>query len=616
MTNVAVSFGPSFAALGPASNIVPGIANNSILLKHQRKLVRKHQAMSTEASEDSATTTRSRTVCALCRQRKTKCDRQLPKCGFCIKAKVECQYLPQAKKRGLRAGYVAELESRLESLERQMETIRSQPTIVPTTPMVHSGSHAQLDSPRNTSHGSKSHPRTTEPSNVITDTNAAVADLMTLPLSYFYTLADAWFNDEHRWAPILRYDHIQSSLRALPNPVDHIPDVALRAVITLKITYSSPAIALGYRGRRRLSMHLRSQVLVEAMAKPSLGSIQALFIIALLDCGSDDIPSTFNIMSMCRRTGEHIGLFRQLLLRIESLSPAQVGPPSRESAKDNIPIAMTWCILAVDAVSSLGVSWRDSSAALADHLLSVAYLSAPDFRESLSTHIHLCAIGLQPVHEFFFAYANGEHQVLEDQALTITEDMYQNLMSYINGMPAPHYTILEDGAVDYNINYIFSKHLSNGAVIMIYQRYVLDEVGDVQLARERCMNSYHQIVDIIRNISDADTEINSPTFVNFIAVATRFKIVLDRALGQPRDAPFDLLMHGINMCGRRWPLARRIDIVLRAAIVEADTGLSSGLPEEFWDLKQSEHDISESMKRWVSEYKPSLHAGYLIGPYA
>lgn len=362
-------------------------------------------------------------------------------------------------------------------------------------------------------------------------------------------------------------------------------------------------------------MHLRSQVLVEAMAKPCLSSIQALFIIALLDCGSDDIPSTFNIMSMCRRTGEHIGIYRQLLVRIESQSPAQVGPPNREFAMDNIPIAMTWVILANDAVSSLGVSWRDTSAALADHLLSVAYLSAPDFRESFSTHIHLCAIGLRPVHEFFFAYGKGEHQILDDQALATTEDMYQNLKSYINGMPTPHYTVLSDGLVDYDINYIFSRHLSNGAVIMIYQRYVLDEVGNVQLARDRCMESYHQIVDIIRNISDADAEINSPTFVNFIAVAARFKLILDHALGQARDPSFDVLMHGINMCGRRWPLARRIDIVLRAAIVEVDTGVPSGLPKEFWDLKQSGLDISESMKKWVSEYKPSLYVGSLNGPY-
>jgi hypothetical protein len=63
---------------------------------------------STEPPEDE-----SPTVCYLCRQRKTKCDRKLPRCGYCIKAKINCQYVAQPKKRGLRAGYVSELEARL-----------------------------------------------------------------------------------------------------------------------------------------------------------------------------------------------------------------------------------------------------------------------------------------------------------------------------------------------------------------------------------------------------------------------------------------------------------------------------------------------------------------------
>lgn len=64
----------------------------------------------TSPSEHDAT---SRTVCMLCRQRKTRCDRVLPRCGFCVKAKLDCQYVGQPKKRGLRAGYVNELEARI-----------------------------------------------------------------------------------------------------------------------------------------------------------------------------------------------------------------------------------------------------------------------------------------------------------------------------------------------------------------------------------------------------------------------------------------------------------------------------------------------------------------------
>lgn len=71
--------------------------------------------MASESPDCSSSEQKSPTVCHLCRQRKTKCDRTLPRCGFCVKAKVNCKYVANPKKRGLRAGYVSQLESRLGS---------------------------------------------------------------------------------------------------------------------------------------------------------------------------------------------------------------------------------------------------------------------------------------------------------------------------------------------------------------------------------------------------------------------------------------------------------------------------------------------------------------------
>lgn len=50
--------------------------------------------------------------CETCKQRKVKCDRGHPACGWCLKNHSECIYLPR-KKPGLRAGYGRELEARL-----------------------------------------------------------------------------------------------------------------------------------------------------------------------------------------------------------------------------------------------------------------------------------------------------------------------------------------------------------------------------------------------------------------------------------------------------------------------------------------------------------------------
>ena len=50
--------------------------------------------------------------CEKCKERKVKCDRGRPSCGWCIKNTQTCEYR-ERKKPGLRAGYGRELEARL-----------------------------------------------------------------------------------------------------------------------------------------------------------------------------------------------------------------------------------------------------------------------------------------------------------------------------------------------------------------------------------------------------------------------------------------------------------------------------------------------------------------------
>ncbi|PNH44603.1 hypothetical protein VD0004_g3095 [Verticillium dahliae] len=54
--------------------------------------------------------------CELCKQRKVKCDRGQPSCGWCSRNGAICEY-KERKKPGLRAGYGRELEQRLDKLE-------------------------------------------------------------------------------------------------------------------------------------------------------------------------------------------------------------------------------------------------------------------------------------------------------------------------------------------------------------------------------------------------------------------------------------------------------------------------------------------------------------------
>lgn len=74
--------------------------------------------------------------CELCKQRKVKCDRNQPQCGWCVRNAQMCEYR-QRKKPGLRAGYGRELESRLDNLEgvlqSQQQILQQLANYLPTT---------------------------------------------------------------------------------------------------------------------------------------------------------------------------------------------------------------------------------------------------------------------------------------------------------------------------------------------------------------------------------------------------------------------------------------------------------------------------------------------------
>ena len=470
-----------------------------------------------------------------------------------------------------------------------------------------------------------------------------MADLASLPREFLFSLADQFFKETQFWFPILNRQHIQDALEALPSPITHIGDIVLRAMTALQISYSSQAISLGYHGRYRLSQYLRSQVLNEALSKATLSSLQSLLIIAILDYGADNIPSTFSLMSVCRRMCENIGLFRKLLSQMEHQSPTQIGPPAvgSNNTGDELAIPVTWATLALDATSTLGVSWRDVSAALVDHLSSVAYLTAPDLKDTYRTHAHLAAIALQPLHTFIHEHERFRYENADAEALATCDEIYHNLINYVRAQPKSSYTMLADGLIDFDPNLMHTTVLSHASVIVLYQRLLRFENGSVSTAfgevpLQRCLQACEEMVQAFRGISDADAELNTPLLAHLIFVAARLKLLVYRNLEQAREPMFDTLMHALNMCGRRWALARRLDVVLRAAIVQLDTktimdnggggsvnvsgssmstGASASLPLTFWDARKSHLDLSEELKEWCSTYKDSLFIGATNGPY-
>ncbi|KAI0120985.1 fungal-specific transcription factor [Xylariales sp. AK1849] len=97
--------------------------------------------------------------CELCKQRKVKCDRGQPSCGWCKRNSVHCEYR-ERKKPGLRAGYGRELEQRLDKLE---EILRTHSEILHNSPYINNGPHNAVPSVRTSNQSISDHSTPRDP---------------------------------------------------------------------------------------------------------------------------------------------------------------------------------------------------------------------------------------------------------------------------------------------------------------------------------------------------------------------------------------------------------------------------------------------------------------------
>ncbi|TPX18478.1 uncharacterized protein E0L32_011591 [Thyridium curvatum] len=82
-------------------------------------------SISRASSKASAQDRVSRTACIRCRQKKKRCDQQLPKCRLCDLAGVECLGYDTVAKRQVPRSYIHSLEERVAYLENKLQSYRS-----------------------------------------------------------------------------------------------------------------------------------------------------------------------------------------------------------------------------------------------------------------------------------------------------------------------------------------------------------------------------------------------------------------------------------------------------------------------------------------------------------
>lgn len=308
--------------------------------------------------------------CELCKQRKVKCDRGQPQCGWCLRNGQVCEYR-ERKKPGLRAGYGRELEGRLDRLENALESqqqllhqlaasLPSQQN-VDHSPMAAHVSHAPLQeaplymqrppqfraatstldakSPQN--YGTHRHstnglytsqqpplarmqstssahdsyaptdPPLEAPSLNIPGTaqNGVVTtapDGDLPPYDLLYALVDLFFKHINTWCPIL---HRQTTRDALfgSSGLDEADRILLHAMVATTLRFSTDA-RLNEPARSQYHDRSKQKVLLYGLENSSVKSLQALVILALDIVGSSNGPPGWNLLALITRSVVQLGL--------------------------------------------------------------------------------------------------------------------------------------------------------------------------------------------------------------------------------------------------------------------------------------------------------------------
>ncbi|KAF2476285.1 uncharacterized protein BDR25DRAFT_64879 [Lindgomyces ingoldianus] len=262
----------------------------------------------------------SKTVCFLCRQRKIRCNRRLPKCESCSRTGVECQYskIEIKNKPGLRAGYVSELEERLTRLEQEVRALKADQGTAPALEVssVSNSSEPSLrDAPDTVAHVS---PRSFR---------CSPSDFDPLSANILNELCGAWFEKYHPWFPILHQPSLLEVLQTSPILGSTVHYIVFKAIAAVTIPHSYHSDSLTNEQRRQCSDDLRSQVLMEAISQLSLQSLQAVLILTIRDYGAGRISEFWNLVALAKRMGTQLGLRDLVAHQYNNFNKASPIPP-------------------------------------------------------------------------------------------------------------------------------------------------------------------------------------------------------------------------------------------------------------------------------------------------
>ncbi|PTD03042.1 hypothetical protein FCULG_00009002 [Fusarium culmorum] len=234
---------------------------------------------------------RSLVSCERCRQRKAKCDRQLPGCKRCGRSGVECDYAGR-RKPGFPAGHRQELEDKIQRLEAELRALRGT-----------SGSNEAIVSPAQHDPSPSSSTLLTQQAAPPTFERTRRVKERHPPTDLVVSVTSLYFRHIHPWFPFLDVQRVFADLGSTDEPsiLHHaLFGVGLPYLFDSRLDQISSDSFWKYSKRR---------IFVDVLEEPSYSSLEALTVL-ILDLSSMTQCTGF-WSSRCRnKAGSPVGKYR------------------------------------------------------------------------------------------------------------------------------------------------------------------------------------------------------------------------------------------------------------------------------------------------------------------
>ncbi|KAH7051117.1 hypothetical protein B0J12DRAFT_572875 [Macrophomina phaseolina] len=276
----------------------------------------------------------------------------------------------------------------------------------------------------------------------------------------------------------------------------------------------------------------------------------------------------------------------------------------------------------LDSISTLGASWNsalsppdittvlpcsDSIWAFPEHIINIWSIGDFHFSSAFSLCIILATSELWHVHRILqqsFDLRNfeqksrfqAESQQIDERLTTWRAEFVAAVYRLINTEHAQE----ERAEMDPNI--VLTNCILDSAVIVLFQRLAPCPPG-IEMACEswtyatnRCVYACDDLSAKLRLVHDNELEVSNPNLISTIFVAARFYLVYAKAVNAELPRNLRVLTHALEVCGRKWELARRYGTIAQTAAAEHQMPVfMSSLPPQFFDLQFSTLDITDAL---------------------